>query len=79
MPDQASFKEFTNHSSMRPEHGCSGNETLSVNIPAQLRASMRPEHGCSGNVGRRGSFRQAGKGFNEAGARMLRKCTFGSP
>ena len=36
-------------------------------------ASMRPEHGCSGNGEDRGSLAVRYPGFNEAGARMLRK------
>ena len=36
--------------SMRPEHGCSGNDARGVeSLIRQYQASMRPEHGCSGN------------------------------
>ena len=47
-------------------------------IGAVSKASMRPEHGCSGNV--LPFFRKffGVSGFNEAGARMLRKwCSAG--
>ena len=36
--------------SMRPEHGCSGNEDWHHQDSTENEASMRPEHGCSGNV-----------------------------
>ena len=39
-------------------------------------ASMRPEHGCSGNERLVTGRGEGVKGFNEAGARMLRKCLF---
>ena len=58
---------------MRPEHGCSGNVATVRLLPAFGIASMRPEHGCSGNDGSGLPTRQVIPGFNEAGARMLRK------
>ena len=60
--------------SMRPEHGCSGNGCNCISILTAAVASMRPEHGCSGNGYRLAVPLRRPPCFNEAGARMLRKC-----
>ena len=48
-------------------------QCLSCHVNYSL-ASMRPEHGCSGNEYKPYRTRKYASGFNEAGARMLRKC-----
>ena len=40
---------YSQSASMRPEHGCSGNDLMTPLQVERIRASMRPEHGCSGN------------------------------
>ena len=49
-PAEPIDKSRGNRASMRPEHGCSGNDGGGdYDIPVIKLASMRPEHGCSGN------------------------------
>ena len=59
---------------MRPEQRCSGKPVRPTDSSCCRRgASMRPEQRCSGKLGVTSANPNNARGFNEAGAAMLRK------